>query len=156
MSGAGRPQSLPDGSGLAVALVTASWHQELCGNLRAAALAAIEACGARVVADIQVPGALELPVVAAKAARRADVDAVIALGAVIRGGTPHFEYVCAASSQGLMDAALATGVPVTNGVLTCDTLAQAQDRDGRAGSAESKGYDAAVAAIATAVALRSL
>lgn len=156
MSGHGRPAAKPDGAGVNVAVITASWHDDICSNLRDAALAAIRECGATVVVDVRVPGALELPVVAVNAARRADVDAVVALGVVIRGGTPHFDYVCAASSQGLMDVSTATAVPVANGILTCDTLEQAHARDGRVGAAESKGYDAAIAAIATAATLGGL
>ena len=156
MSGLGRPTALPAGDGVSVAVITASWHEEICANLRNAALAAIQDCGATVAVDVRVPGALELPVVAVNAAQRPDVDCVVALGVVIRGGTPHFDYVCAASSQGLMDVATATAVPVANGILTCDTLEQAHARDGRAGASENKGYDAAIAAITTAVTLGGL
>ena len=101
---------------------------------------------------VRVPGAFELPVVAAALAERH--DAVVALGVVIRGGTPHFEYVCDAATDGLTRVALDTGVPVGFGVLTCDTEEQALDRAGLAGSHEDKGYEAAAAALATALTLR--
>jgi 6,7-dimethyl-8-ribityllumazine synthase len=103
---------------------------------------------------VRVPGAVELPVVAAELARLH--DAVVCLGAVIRGGTPHFDYVCDAVTYGLARVALDAGTPVGNGVLTCDTLQQARDRTGAEGTAEDKGWDAAVAALETALVLRSL
>ncbi|NBU30990.1 MAG: 6,7-dimethyl-8-ribityllumazine synthase [Actinobacteria bacterium] len=156
MSGSGRPAGVIDGRGISLAIVTASWHEEICGNLRSQALAAAADCGAICSVDVRVPGALELAVVAQAAARRDAVDAVVALGVVIRGGTPHFEYVCTTSSDALSQVALNSGVPVANGVLTCDTFEQAYDRDGRDGAAENKGYDAALAAIATALTLRGL
>ena len=103
---------------------------------------------------VRVPGAVELPVVAAELARRH--DAVACLGAVIRGGTPHFEYVCDAVTYGLSRVALDTGTPVGNGVLTCDDIKQAIDRSGAEDSAEDKGWDAVLAALETALLLRSL
>ena len=104
---------------------------------------------------VRVPGSFELPV-AALAAARAGFDAVVALGVVIRGGTPHFEYVCSAATHGLTRVALDTGVPVGFGLLTCDDEQQALDRAGLPGSREDKGYEAAEAAVATAVALNRL
>jgi 6,7-dimethyl-8-ribityllumazine synthase len=103
---------------------------------------------------VRVPGAIELPVVAAELARRH--DAVACLGAVIRGGTPHFDYVCDAVTYGLSRVALDAGTPVGNAVLTCDTLEQAADRSGAEKSSEDKGWDAVVAALETALVLRSL
>ena len=103
---------------------------------------------------VRVPGAVELPVVAAELAR--SHDAVVCLGAVIRGGTPHFEYVCDAVTYGLARVALDAGRPVGNGVLTCDTLDQARDRSGQDGSAEDKGWEAVVAALETALVLQTL
>jgi 6,7-dimethyl-8-ribityllumazine synthase len=97
---------------------------------------------------------MELPVVAAELARRC--DAVACLGAIIRGGTPHFEHVCEAVTYGLARVALDTGTPVGNGVLTCDTAEQARDRCGQEGSSEDKGFEAVLAALETAVVLRSL
>ncbi len=99
-------------------------------------------------------GAVELPVIAAELASAH--DAVACLGAVIRGGTPHFEYVCDAVTAGLTRVALDARTPVGNGVLTCDTLEQARDRCGLDGSHEDKGWEAVVAALDTALVLRSL
>jgi 6,7-dimethyl-8-ribityllumazine synthase len=102
-----------------------------------------------------VPGSFELPVVVARLAATG-YDAVVALGVVIRGGTPHFDYVCRATTDGLTRVSLDTGVPIGFGVLTCDDEAQAVDRAGLDGSQEDKGYDAALAAVATAATLRDL
>ncbi|NBO46594.1 MAG: 6,7-dimethyl-8-ribityllumazine synthase [Actinobacteria bacterium] len=156
MSGQGRPVGLPDGRGIRVAVVTASWHADLCESLRDRALRALDDVGATLVADVRVPGALELPVVAQALLQRPRTHAVVALGVVIRGGTPHFDYVCSTTSDALAAVALRTGRPVGNGVLTCDTVEQAVLRAGGAEASEDKGYDAAVAAVSTAVALRSL
>jgi len=137
-----------------VAIAATRWHAEITDQLLARATAAARACGAGEPLVVRVPGAVELPVVAAELARRH--DAVVCLGAVIRGGTPHFDYVCDAVTYGLARVALDAGTPVGNGVLTCDTLQQAHDRSGGEGSAEDKGWDAAVAALEVAVVLRSL
>jgi len=104
---------------------------------------------------LRVPGAFELPVVA-KAAASAGFDAVVALGVVIRGGTPHFDYVCRAATDGLTQVAVLTGVPVGFGLLTCDTEEQALQRSGLPGSTEDKGREAAEAALATLRCLRDL
>lgn len=155
MSGEGRPAGPPvDASGLRVAIAATRWHAEITDQLLARAVAAARACGAGEPLVVRVPGAVELPVVAAELAR--GHDAVVCLGAVIRGGTPHFDYVCDAVTYGLARVALDAGTPVGNGVLTCDTLQQARARSGAEGSTEDKGWDAAVAALETAVVLRSL
>jgi 6,7-dimethyl-8-ribityllumazine synthase len=104
------------------------------------------------VTELRLPGTFELPVAAARLAS-AGFDAIVALGVVIRGGTPHFEYVCSAATDGLTLVAQRTGIPIGFGVLTCDDDAQALDRAGLDGSKEDKGYEATVAALATAVAL---
>jgi 6,7-dimethyl-8-ribityllumazine synthase len=106
----------------------------------------------RDVTVVRVPGAFELPVAAARLAA-AGFDAIVALGVVIRGGTPHFDYVCTAATDGLTQVAVRTGVPIGFGVLTCDNDEQALDRAGLPGSKEDKGHEAAVAALSTAVAL---
>jgi len=155
VSGEGRPAAPPvDASGLRVAIAATRWHAEITDQLLARAVAAARACGAGEPVVVRVPGAVELPVVAAELAR--GHDAVVCLGAVIRGGTPHFDYVCDAVTYGLARVALDAGTPVGNGVLTCDTLQQARARSGAEGSTEDKGWDAAVAALETAVVLRSL
>jgi len=159
MSGAGSPNLDSshldlDGSGLDVVVVAGSWHDEITDGLIAGATRTLDAAGAdhRLV---RVPGSFELPVVA-KAALEAGADAVVALGVIIRGGTPHFEYVSAAATDGLTRVALDTGKPVGFGVLTLDDERQGLDRAGLPGSKEDKGREAAEAAIATARVLRGL
>jgi 6,7-dimethyl-8-ribityllumazine synthase len=156
MSGEGAPvEQAVDGAGLRVAVVHASWHAEVVRGLREGALRGLADCGVADPVLIQVPGAFELPVAAARLAR-GGYDAVVALGVVVRGGTPHFDYVCQAATSGLTEVAVSTGVPVGFGVLTCDTDEQAFERSGLPGSKEDKGYEAATAAVATAVTLRCL
>ena len=134
MSAEGRPEETPvDGTGLTVALVHGTWHPRIADGLLAGARRLLEASGARVV-ELAVPGSFELPV-AAKAALDAGADAAVALGVIIRGGTPHFEYVASAATQGLTDVAVLTGKPVGFGVLTLDDEQQGLDR---AGLPESK------------------
>ena len=154
MSGAGLAAQTVDATGLRLAIAVTRWHAEITDALTDRALAAAKACGVDGPVVVRVPGALELPVVAAELARHH--DAVACLGAVIRGGTPHFEYVCDAVTYGIARVALDTGKPVGNGVLTCDTLEQARDRSGQDGSCEDKGWEAVVAALETALVLRSL
>jgi 6,7-dimethyl-8-ribityllumazine synthase len=155
MSGSGAPSITTDGTGLRVVVVAASWHTTVMDGLLAGARRALAAAGVTDVREIRVPGTFELAVGAARAAR-GGADAVVALGVVIRGGTPHFEYVCQAATAGLTDVAVSTGVPVGFGVLTCDDEAQAIDRAGLPGSHEDKGAEAAEAAVATVVALRGI
>lgn len=156
MSGTGAPGEIrADGKGLRVAVVHASWHAEVIRGLREGALRGLADCGVDDPLLLQVPGTFELPVAAARLAR-GGYDAVIALGVVVRGGTPHFDYVCQAATVGLTEVAVSTGVPVGFGVLTCDTDEQAYERSGLPGAKEDKGYEAATAAVAAAVALRSV
>jgi 6,7-dimethyl-8-ribityllumazine synthase len=143
-----------DASGLSLGIVATTWHAEITEALLERAVAAAVACGIERPTVARAPGAVELPVVAQALAERH--DAVVALGVVIRGGTPHFEYVCDAVTAGLTRVALDAGRPVGNGVLTCDTEEQARDRAGLPGSAEDKGWEAAIAALATALTLRDL
>ena len=155
MSGAGRAAGRSvDAAGVSLAIAATRWHAEVTDSLVSRAVAAARSCGVPDPLVVRVPGAVELPVVAAELARRH--DAVACLGAVIRGGTPHFEYVCDAVTYGLSRVALDTGVPVGNGVLTCDDIKQAIDRSGAEDSAEDKGWDAVLAALETALLLRSL
>jgi 6,7-dimethyl-8-ribityllumazine synthase len=155
MSGPGRPaRQTVDAAGLTLAIAATRWHAEITDSLLDRAAAAAGACGVREPLVVRVPGAMELPVVAAELAARH--DAVVCLGAVIRGGTPHFQYVCDAVTAGLVRVALDHGTPVGNGVLTCDTLEQARDRCGLDGSHEDKGWEAVVAALDTALVLRSV
>jgi 6,7-dimethyl-8-ribityllumazine synthase len=154
MSGAGRQQSSEpiDGSGLTVAIVHGTWHPVIADGLLEGARRTIAAAGATAV-EHPVPGSFELPVVA-KAALEAGADAAVALGVIIRGGTPHFEYVSSAATDGLTRVALDTGKPVGFGVLTLDDEEQGLDRAGLPDSREDKGAEAAEAALRTALALR--
>lgn len=155
MSGTGRPdEQRVDASGLSVAIVVTRWNEPVIEPMLANALDVVKASGAGEPVVVKVAGAVEIPVVAQELARKH--DAVIALGAVIRGGTPHFDYVCQSVTHGLTEVALRESTPVGNGVLTCDTLEQARDRAGLPGSVENKGAEAALAALDTAVALRGL
>jgi 6,7-dimethyl-8-ribityllumazine synthase len=156
MSGDGAPElSTVDGAAaLRVAVVAAQWHATVMAGLLDGARRALEASGVDDVTEIRVPGAFELPVAAARLAADG-FDAIVALGVVIRGGTPHFEYVCNAATDGLTAVAVRTGVPIGFGVLTCDTDEQALDRAGLPGAKEDKGYEATVAALRTAVVLAS-
>ncbi len=154
MSGAGAPTVVFDGAGLTVEIVASQWHTEVMDGLVAGAIRAAEAAGAAYRVT-RVPGAFELTVVAQRLAE-SGADAVACLGVVIRGGTPHFDYVCDSVTRGLTDVARTTGVPVGFGILTCDTDAQALDRAGLPGSSEDKGAEAVEAALATAVVLRTL
>jgi 6,7-dimethyl-8-ribityllumazine synthase len=155
VSGEGRPAlDTVDATELTLAILGTRWHAEITDALVERAAAAAIACGIDDPLVLRVAGAVELPVVAAELARYN--DAVVCVGAVIRGGTPHFEYVCDAVTYGIARVALDTGKPVGNGVLTCDTLEQARDRSGPDGSGEDKGWEAVVAALETALVLRSL
>jgi len=142
----------PQAGALRVAVVAASWHTTVMDGLLDGAGRALAEAGIDPTV-VRVPGSFELPVAAARLAR-CGYDAVVALGVVIRGGTPHFDYVCSAATSGLTQVAVETGVPVGFGVLTCDTEEQALDRAGLAGSSEDKGYEAAQAAVVTATTLR--
>ncbi|MCT1908859.1 6,7-dimethyl-8-ribityllumazine synthase [Brachybacterium paraconglomeratum] len=155
MSGHGAPTpqitARPDAR---VAIVAASWHEEVMDGLVAGALRACAEAGIDRPTLVRVPGSFELPVVADRLAR--SHEAVIALGVVIRGGTPHFDYVCSAATDGLNRVSLDHGVPVGFGLLTCDSDEQARDRAGLPGSVEDKGHEAAAAALATAEVLAGL
>jgi len=173
-------------SALRVAVIAAKWHHQVMDGLLAGAQRALTEAGVAPAntAIVRVPGTFELPVAAARLAvngssaaapapiqpfdfgdilpsiaRQASAqrfDAIVALGVVIRGGTPHFEYVCEAATQGLTQVSVQTGIPVGFGVLTCDNDQQALDRAGLPGSAEDKGYEATMAALETALTLRQL
>ena len=154
MSGEGRPgagDGTLDGSGLRLAVAAASWHAELVELLLERALAVAGKAGVGEPTVARVPGTMELPVVCQELVDTH--DAVVALGVVIRGGTPHFEYVCDAVTAGLSRVSLDSRTPIGNGVLTCNTLGQAIDRAGGPGAAEDKGAEACEAALRTALVL---
>jgi len=146
----GAPKLTVDASELAVTIVVTSWHQEITEALLAGAERALKSAGNDVYSIVRVAGAFELPL-AAKWAADDGADAVIALGVVIRGGTPHFEYVCEAATNGLTRVTLDTEVPIGFGLLTVDTEAQALDRAGLPGSSEDKGAEAVEAAVSMAL-----
>ncbi|MQS11166.1 6,7-dimethyl-8-ribityllumazine synthase [Streptomyces kaniharaensis] len=156
MSGHGAPELTIDGAAdLKVAVVAAQWHDKVMNGLLDGAHRALKELGIAEATVLRVPGTFELPVAAKRLADRG-YDAVIALGVVIRGGTPHFDYVCQAATAGLTQVSVDTGVPVGFGVLTCDNEEQAIDRAGLPGSAEDKGHEAVTAAVATAAVLRAI
>ncbi|SHJ92792.1 6,7-dimethyl-8-ribityllumazine synthase [Pseudonocardia thermophila] len=155
MSGEGRPDvGLPDATGLHLAVAATTWHADIVDTLLDRAVTTAKEAGIALPTVVRVPGAIELPVVCQQLAE--DHDAVVALGVVIRGGTPHFEYVCDAVTAGLTRVSLDARTPVGNGVLTCDTREQALDRSGAPGATEDKGAEACIAALQTAVVLRDL
>jgi 6,7-dimethyl-8-ribityllumazine synthase len=155
MSGHGAPELQVEARDARVAVVASSWHAEVMDGLLAGAQRALDAAGVGDATVIRAPGSFELPLIA-KACAEDGYDAVIALGVIIRGGTPHFEYVSAAATDGLARVALDTGVPIGFGLLTCDTEEQALDRAGLPGSSEDKGREAVEAALATLTVLRTI
>ncbi|WP_340563155.1 6,7-dimethyl-8-ribityllumazine synthase [Streptomyces sp. GSL17-111] len=156
MSGKGAPQlTVKNCEDLRVAVVAAQWHEQVMGGLVEGALRALRELGIDEPTLLRVPGSFELPVVAKVLASRG-YDAVVALGVVVRGGTPHFDYVCQGVTLGLTQVSVETGVPIGFGVLTCDTEEQALDRAGLPGSREDKGHEAVTAAVATAATLRTV
>lgn len=155
MSGAGRPT----GGQLAaenvrLAIVATRWNADLVEVMTERAMVCARESGTAAPTLVYAAGAIELPVIAQQLARTH--DAVVALGAVIRGGTPHFEYVCDAVTYGLTRIALDESTPVGNGVLTCDTHEQAVARSGGPGASEDKGYEATHAALDAALTLQAL
>ncbi len=144
--------TLPDVAGKRFAIVVARFYADLAAWLEDGARRGLRDCG---VADdavevVAVPGCFELPIAARRLIRGADFDGIVALGIVVRGDTPHFEFVAGECARGIMDVQLATGVPIGFGVLTTETLEQARERADPARL--DKGYEAAVAA-ATVVAI---
>jgi 6,7-dimethyl-8-ribityllumazine synthase len=155
VSGTGQPAlEVPHCGDLRLGIAATRWHERITTSLLERATAAAAQAGIADPTVVRVPGAVELAVVCQQLARAH--DAVVALGVVIRGGTPHFEYVCDAVTAGLTRVALDEGIAVGNGVLTCDTEEQALDRCGLPSSAEDKGFQACVAALQTALVLRDL
>ncbi len=154
MSGHGAPElaAAQGAARLRVAVIASQWHTTVMDGLLDGARRALHDSAVTDVTELRVPGTFELTVAAARVAQ-AGFDAIVALGVVIRGDTPHFDYVCQAATAGLTLVAQRTGVPIGFGVLTCDDESQALARAGLLDSAEDKGYEATVAALATAVVL---
>jgi 6,7-dimethyl-8-ribityllumazine synthase len=140
-------------SALRVVVIASQWHRQVMDGLLDGARRALADSRVSDVTELAVPGAFELPVAARRVANSGRVDVIVALGVVIRGGTPHFDYVCQGVTTGLTLLSQATGIPVGFGLLTCDTEEQALERAGLEGSSEDKGYEATAAALATAVTL---
>ncbi|HZU93151.1 MAG TPA: 6,7-dimethyl-8-ribityllumazine synthase [Microbacterium sp.] len=155
MSGAGAPTLFVDGTGARVAIVASRWHTEVMDGLIAGAERALADAKVEDVTLVRAPGSFELPILC-QAHAREGYDAVIALGVIIRGGTPHFEYVSSATTDGLTRVSLDAGKPVGFGVLTLDDEQQGLDRAGIEGSKEDKGAEAADAALRTALVIREL
>jgi 6,7-dimethyl-8-ribityllumazine synthase len=145
---------LPSAAGFRFAVIVSRFNEQITAALRDAAVATLHEAGAPHgdVDEFGVPGAFELPQAARAAAETGRFDAIVCLGCVIRGETPHFEYISAAAAQGLMSAAGDTGVPMAFGVLTTDTEAQARERAGS--GADNKGREAAATAIEMATLFR--
>ena len=154
MAGHGTPSIDVDGHGMNVTVIAGSWHDDITNGLIAGAIRTLETAGATHTL-VRVPGAFELPL-AAQVALRSGADAVVCLGVIIRGGTPHFDFVSNAATDGLTRVALDEGKPVGFGVLTLDDEQQGLDRAGLEGSREDKGAEAALAALATAAVLRDI
>jgi 6,7-dimethyl-8-ribityllumazine synthase len=155
MSGEGRPDvEVPNAGDLRLGIAAIRWHGRISDQLVERAVATAQRAGIAEPTVVRVPGSVELPVICQQLAHQN--DAVVALGVVIRGGTPHFEYVCDAVTAGLTRVSLDESTAIGNGVLTCDTEQQAIDRAGFADSVEDKGFDATVAALETALRLREL
>lgn len=161
MSGTGAPDlavnpaDLKKCAQLRVGIVAAQWHTRVMDALLGNARDALAQLGINEPRVVRVPGCFELPVAAHALARRR-YDAIVALGVVVRGGTPHFDYVCRAATDGLTRLAVESGIPVGFGVLTCESEAQALERAGLPGSVEDKGREAALSAVATALTLKGL
>jgi 6,7-dimethyl-8-ribityllumazine synthase len=156
MSGTGAPEAKPveGAADLDVVVIASTWHDQVMTGLLAGARRALDESGVVKVTELRVPGTFELTVAASRVAANG-CDAIVALGVVIRGDTPHFDYVCQSATTGLTAVAERTGIPVGFGVLTCDTEQQALERAGLSDSKEDKGYEACAAALQTAVVLRA-
>jgi 6,7-dimethyl-8-ribityllumazine synthase len=149
VSGLGAPELRSSGVGKKVVVIATSWHTRIMDGLMLGALRELEECGAKDVQVQRVPGAFELPL-AAKWAAESGADAVIALGVVIQGETPHFDFVCNAATDGLTRVQLDTGVPIGFGLLTVNNEHEAIARAGLEGSKEDKGKEAVQAALSMA------
>ena len=146
MSGNAPQIALPQLPHARVAIISSSWHLDICNYLIAGASRALKDAGITETTIIHVPGSFEIPL-ASQIAFEQGYDAVVAVGLVLKGETPHFDYVCQGVTQGILDVSLKFSRPIGFGVLMCNTLEQAVARSGRPGSIEDKGFDSAVAAI---------
>ena len=147
MAGHAPEITVPKAPKARVAIISSSWHLDICNDLIAGATRALEAAEVKKIKVIYVPGSFEIPLAAQKMFEKG-YDAVVAVGLVLKGETPHFDYVCQGVTQGVIDVSLKYGKPIGYGVLMCNDLDQAIARSGVLGSKEDKGYDAAIAALA--------
>ncbi len=158
MTRAGSSSAMPDldGKGLRIAIIGARFNDHIVTKLRDGALRGLDRLGVadNDIMESWVPGAFELPLAAKVLAQTGKVDAIICLGTVIKGDTPHFDYVCGEAARGIQDAQLATGIPVMFGVLTVNTEQQAIDRSGP--GIDNKGDEAAVGAVEMALLVKCL
>lgn len=148
------PAPLADATAFRFAVIVSRFNETVTGSLRDAATAALKDAGASDVQVLSVPGAFEIPQAARAAAESGRFDAIVCLGCIIRGETPHFEYIASAVAHGITDAAGDTGIPMSFGVLTTDTVEQATARSGP--GPDNKGREAAAAAIEMATLSRTL
>jgi 6,7-dimethyl-8-ribityllumazine synthase len=146
MAGHAPDLSIPNLPKAKVAIISSSWHLDICSDLIAGATRALEEAKVGKIEVIFVPGSFEIPLAAQKSFEKG-FDAVVALGLVLKGETPHFDYVCQGVTQGIIDVQLKFSKPIGYGVLMCNDLEQAIARSGRPGSKEDKGYDSAMAAL---------
>jgi len=146
---AGHPPhiEIPSAPHAKVAIISSSWHLDICNDLIAGATRALTEANVKKIETHFVPGSFEIPLAAQKAFEKG-FHAVVAVGLVLQGETPHFDYVCQGLTQGVMDVQLKFSRPIGFGVLMCNNLEQAIARSGRPGSKEDKGYDSAIAALA--------
>jgi 6,7-dimethyl-8-ribityllumazine synthase len=146
MAGHAPDISIPQLPKAKVAIISSSWHLDICNDLITGATRALEAANVKKIKTFYVPGSFEIPLAAQKAFEKG-YDAVVAVGLVLKGETPHFDFVCQGVTQGIMDVQLKFSKPIGFGVLMCNDLDQAIARSGRPGSSEDKGYDGAIAAL---------
>lgn len=143
-----------DGRGMRIAVIRARFNEEVTGGLLDGALSVLREAGVSDVRVVEVPGSFEIPVMAEILARRGSLDAIVCLGAVIRGATPHFHYISSSCARGLTEVSLKHGLPVAFGVITAENLEQARERSG---SGEmNRGREAAAAALEMAARMRDM
>ena len=146
MSGSAPQVALPQLSQARVAIISSSWHLDICNDLIVGASRALKDAGITETTIIHVPGSFEIPL-ASQITFEEGYDAVVAVGLVLKGETPHFDYVCQGVTAGIMNVSLSRSKPIGFGVLMCDTIEQANARAGFADSFEDKGFDSAIAAL---------
>jgi 6,7-dimethyl-8-ribityllumazine synthase len=155
MSGSSPKIGALDGSQLKASIVTSSWHPDICDALVSGAKKALDEAGCKNVSVYKVAGSFEIPLAAQKLLD-AGSDLVVAIGLILKGDTPHFDYVCQGVTSGVMQVSLSRNKPIGFGVLMCDNLDQAYERSGLSEGQENKGFDAAIAALNLAIEYKSI